>query len=332
MKNLKTYFSKAAKIAGKNKVIPHCSEAFFKDGWLTVSDLECFYSFKSDLFKDLSGKLDFKLFYEAVKNAKFIPEIKVIPNYILVGMTILPISNDQWLVSEAENLESKGSLTQSDIETIQNISVFCGKDELRQAMQGVAINRYARTGEICATNAHYLKTAIISNLEIDGIIPQRYCPLLFAGTCKSNQGHLKIESETESIQIRLIDAKYPDYHAVIPTNNPIKVTFNKKDLLQAIKTLSLTVNKNTDRIDFNFKPDNTCDFHSEDIDFNLETHLSLPYLGEGTDLEISFNWRYLETILKSDSSEEVLIEGSICNRAVLINTYSLLMPVMRVLK
>ena len=65
---------------------------------------------------------------------------------------------------------------------------------------------------------------------------------------------------------------------------------------------------------------------------NLETHLSLPYLGEGTDLEISFNWRYLETILKSDSSEEVLIEGSICNRAVLINTYSLLMPVMRVLK
>jgi len=51
-----------------------------------------------------------------------------------------------------------------------------------------------------------------------------------------------------SLICRLIDERYPDYRAVIPEENPNKLSINRSDFLNSVKRISIFGNKTTNQI------------------------------------------------------------------------------------
>ena len=140
-----------------------------------------------------------------------------------------------------------------------------------------------------------------------------------------------------TIICRLIDGKYPNYEAVIPTDNPNKLTISTGDLLNSIKRVSIYANKTTHQIRLKIAG-SQLHITSEDLDFSnrADERLSCEY--EGEDMEIGFNARFVIEMLNNIGSKKILIEMSTPNKAGILlpldgqdegeETLMLVMPVM----
>lgn len=113
---------------------------------------------------------------------------------------------------------------------------------------------------------------------------------------------------------RLIDGKYPNYDAVIPKENPNKLTIDRHALLTTIRRVSIFANQSTHQIRFKVSGQELL-LSAEDIDFSNEARerLSCSYTGE--DLEIGFNSKFLLEMLSNIETDEVRLEMSAPNRA-----------------
>jgi DNA polymerase-3 subunit beta len=113
---------------------------------------------------------------------------------------------------------------------------------------------------------------------------------------------------------RLIDGKYPNYNAVIPTENPNKLTINRNALLSSVKRVSIFSNKTTHQVRLKMTG-SELNVSAEDLDFANEANERLTCQYEGEDMEIGFNSRFLVEMLMNLTSEEVNIAMSAPNRA-----------------
>ena len=135
---------------------------------------------------------------------------------------------------------------------------------------------------------------------------------------------------------RLIDERYPDYRAVIPTENPNKLTLSRQDFLNSVKRISIFGNKTTNQINIKITGSELT-ISAEDIDLSNEAveRLGCDYSGE--DMEIGFNSKLLIEMLQNINTPEIIIELSTPNRAGIIlpsanedneNLLMLIMPMM----
>ena len=116
---------------------------------------------------------------------------------------------------------------------------------------------------------------------------------------------------------RLIDGKYPNYEAVIPKQNPNKLTVDRSAFLGALKRVSVFSNKATHQIRVKVAG-SQLRVSAEDLDFANEGHelLTCTYVGE--DMEIGFNSRFLMEMVSNLECDEITIEMSAPNRAGII--------------
>jgi DNA polymerase-3 subunit beta len=135
---------------------------------------------------------------------------------------------------------------------------------------------------------------------------------------------------------RLIDERYPDYEAIIPRNNPNKLTIDRSLFLNCLKRVVIFANKATNQVRLKVGG-NELNISSEDLDFSNEAHERLSCQYEGQDMEIGFNAKFLIEMLSNLSGEEVIFEMSTPNRAGLLSPQAhdqeeevlmLVMPVM----
>ena len=135
---------------------------------------------------------------------------------------------------------------------------------------------------------------------------------------------------------RLIDERYPDYEAVIPLNNPNKLSIDRLAILGSLSRVAIYANKTTHQVRLKISG-SELNISSEDIDFANEAHERLSCQYDGEDMEIGFNARFLIEMLKNLSCEEVSLEMSVPNRAGLLlpqggdtneDVLMLVMPVM----
>ena len=224
----------------------------------------------------------------------------------------------------------------------------CGNDELRPVMSGMFCELSSEKITFVGTDAHKLVKHIRNDFSADStssfILPRK--PLTLLKNTLINDVDLKVEYnetnamftfDTTKIICRLIDGKYPNYEAVIPKENPNKLTISTSDLLNSIKRVSIYANKTTHQIRLSIKG-SELQISSEDLDFanQAEERLSCQYQGE--DMEIGFNSKFMIEMLNNIGSEEISLEMSASNRAGIIlpldgqdegeETLMLVMPVM----
>ena len=248
------------------------------------------------------------------------------------------------LLSDSSSTIFNGTILANAI----NKTIFAsGNDELRPVMSGVFCELSTEQVTFVATDAHKLvkhtRTDLSSDKTASFILPKKPLNIL-----KNNIGDedVKVEfNETNAlfsldnttIICRLIDGKYPNYDAVIPKDNPNKLTIETSVLLSSIKRVSIYANKTTHQIRLKIAGSDL-QVSSEDLDFanKAEERLSCQY--EGTDMEIGFNSKFVIDMLNNIGAEKISLEMSAPNRAGIIlpldgttegeNTLMLVMPVM----
>ncbi|WP_395804509.1 DNA polymerase III subunit beta [Daejeonella sp.] len=233
-------------------------------------------------------------------------------------------------------------------EAINKTLFAVSSDELRPAMTGVYCQLSPQHITFVATDAHklvrYRRLDTKSESAANLILPKKALTLLKA-SLPSDDVSVAIEYNSTSaffrfgninLICRLIDERYPDYEAVIPTNNPNKLILDRALFLNCLRRVVIFANKTTHQVRLKITG-SELNISSEDVDFSNEAHERLTCQYEGEDMEIGFNAKFLIEMLNNLSGEEVLLEMSSPNRAGLLmpqthddaeDVLMLVMPVM----
>jgi DNA polymerase-3 subunit beta len=201
-----------------------------------------------------------------------------------------------------------------------------GNDDLRPVMSGVFFQFSTESLTFVATDAHklvkYTRTDVVANETTEFIMPKKPLNLLkgiLAGsdndvTIEYNDANAKFTFENTVLICRLIDGKYPNYEAVIPKENPNKLTVDRASFLNSVKRVSIFSSKTTHQIRLKMAG-TELNISAEDLDYSnkADERLSCDY--QGDDMQIGFNSRFLSEMLNNLSSNDVLIEMSLPNRA-----------------
>ena len=199
-------------------------------------------------------------------------------------------------------------------------------EELRPAMTGINVELSEDGATFVATDAHKLvkyKNKAIKSAEYTNFIVPRKAMGLLKNALVQQAGDVNISYNSTNaffniggidLICRLIDAKYPDYNAVIPINNPSTLTINRSDLEKALKRIAIYSSKTTNSVKLSIKSDHL-KLYAEDRDFSNEAQeqLNCEFIGEP--LDIAFNARFLAEVLNVLDSEQVVVKLSTPNRA-----------------
>ena len=208
-----------------------------------------------------------------------------------------------------------------------NKTIFAtGNDELRPVMSGVFFQLSKDNITFVATDAHklvrYRRTDAKASGEGALIVPKKPLNLLknIVGDSDEivninyNENNILFQFANHSLICRLIEGRYPNYEAVIPVDNPNKLTISRSALLSSVRRVSIFSNKTTHQVRLKVAG-SELHISAEDLDFANEANERLTCQYEGEDMEIGFNARFLADMLSNLEFENVTIEMSAPNRA-----------------
>ncbi len=227
------------------------------------------------------------------------------------------------LLEETTSIELQSEML---AEAINKTLFATGNDELRLVLSGIFCELSPDDITFVATDAHklvrYKRTDAKSTDSANFILPKKPLNLLknilvteeVPVKLEYNKANAFFSFSNVELVCRLIDGKYPNYEAVIPTNNPNKLTIDRLSLLTSIRRVSIFANQSTHQIRFKISGKELV-LSAEDIDFSNEAKERLTCAYEGDDMEIGFNSKFMVEMLNNTETAEVLIEMSASNRA-----------------
>ena len=211
--------------------------------------------------------------------------------------------------------------------TAINKTIFAaGNDDLRPVMSGVFFQFSTEGLTFVATDAHklvkYSREDVKASQVAEFIMPKKPLNLL-KGILGANEEEVTIEYNDSNAKFtfdntvlicRLIDGKYPNYEAVIPKENPNKLTIDRTQFLNSVRRVSIFSNKTTHQIRLKIAGAEL-NISAEDIDYSNKAEERLTCDYQGDDMQIGFNSRFLTEMLNNLSSADVQLELSMPNRA-----------------
>ena len=325
---------------------------------VSASDLETTMTALVAIESDSSGSI-------AISARLLLDTLKTFPDQPLTfkteGESIIEISSDQGKYDMAyfggDEFPKSVSL-QSPTKTVVPSNVLAtaisktifaaGNDDLRPVMSGVFFQFSTDNLTFVATDAHklvkYTRTDVTADKTAEFIMPKKPLNLLkgvLGGEedviIEYNDANAKFTFENFVLICRLIDGKYPNYEAVIPKENPNKLTVDRASFQNSVRRVSIFSSKTTHQIRLKMAG-TELNISAEDLDFSNKADERLNCDYQGDDMQIGFNSRFLSEMLSNLNSSEVLIEMSLPNRAGILtpsdgldegeNILMLVMPVM----
>ena len=218
-------------------------------------------------------------------------------------------------------------------QSISKVLFATANDDLRPTLSGV----YFDNGFIVATDAHKL-VKVESTINGNFILPKKasqqlknLLPKDTNVTLQYNQTNALFSFDNITIITRLVDGKYPNYEAVIPKENPNRLSINRQEFISVLKRMEVFANKQTNQIRLDLS-DFEVLISSEDVDYRSRAKETLDAVYSGEPMAIGVNAKFLVEMLNSLNCEEVYLDMSEPNRAILINgeegVLELIMPIM----
>lgn len=212
------------------------------------------------------------------------------------------------------------------LECINKTLFAVSADTLRPAMTGVFFELDLDNISFVSTDAHRLVQFRLSDINCpmkDGfVVPKKPLQQLRATLPADqsslklayNNSHLFITGDRLSLSCRLIDARFPDYRAVIPVDNPYQLTVNRGDFVSALRRVSIFANKTTNQVVLDIKG-NSLEISAQDIDFSFEGKEMLSCQYSGEDMKIAFNAKLMVEMVNNLDGNEIQVELSTPTRA-----------------
>ena len=303
---------------------------------VSASDLETTMSAVVTIESDSTGSI-------AISARLLLDTLKTFPDQPLTfkteGDSIIEISSDQgkydmayfggdeFPKSVSLPSPSKTVIPSNILATAISKTIFAaGNDDLRPVMSGVFFQFSSESLTFVATDAHklvkYTRTDVAASQSAEFIMPKKPLNLLksiLAGseqevTIEYNDSNAKFTFDQTVLICRLIDGKYPNYEAVIPKENPNKLSIDRNLFLNSVRRVSIFSNKTTHQIRLKIAGAEL-NISAEDIDYSNKAEERLTCDYQGDDMQIGFNSRFLTEMLNNLTSQDVSLEMSLPNRA-----------------
>ncbi len=118
--------------------------------------------------------------------------------------------------------------------------------------------------------------------------------------------HILFQMGKATLVCRLLEGEFLDWRRVVPTNCPVKLVANVSDLSSSVDRVGLIVSEK-------YKSPVRCIFANQEVQMRTSTTIGAAedrctLAGDGKELEIGFNVRYLADALRAVPSEEVTLE------------------------
>lgn len=207
-----------------------------------------------------------------------------------------------------------------------NRTIFAtSNDEIRLAMTGVYMMVDFNKIVFVATDAHklvkYTVGGISSDISDSIIIPKKILSQLKSSLPEDESIRLSFNKKNVFFSFgdtrlvsRLIDAKYPDYNAVIPANNTNILTIDTSDFQHSLRRNAIYANKTTNQVVLNLA-ENSLTLSAQDLDFSNEATEQLPCSYDGDPLTIGFSAKFLIEMLSNLGTPSARFEFSDYNKA-----------------
>ncbi|MBQ5453752.1 MAG: DNA polymerase III subunit beta [Bacteroidales bacterium] len=203
-----------------------------------------------------------------------------------------------------------------------------GDDELRPVMSCIFIQFNENGATFVASDTHklvkYTNSSVNTGSQASFILPKKPANMLKSVLGKGEQ-EIKLQfddknayfqlSEYEMI-CRLQEGQYPNYEAVIPTNNPNRLTISRADFATVLKRVSV-FSSSSNLIKLDIKADQVT-VTAQDIDFSISAYEKINAQYEGEDMLIGFKSAFLVDILNAMNTENVVLQMSDPSRAGVI--------------
>lgn len=330
-------------VINANTVLPILEDFLFEieKNKLTVvaTDLETVMKIHLDIEAKDSGKvcIPSKILLDSLKNIAEQPLTFNIDKNFGIEITsdngkykVMGENPDNFPKEPVADAATSFTMPSSALVTAINKSLFAvSNDDLRPAMTGVYFELDKTSMTCVATDAHRLvrfKRTDISSPKTDTfIVPKKPLNLLKSALPNNedelqisyNSNHLFVKHDGTELVCRLIDARFPDYKVVIPTDNPYKLTVNKNDFQSALRRVSVFSNKSTNQVALNISG-SELQLAAQDVDFSFEGNERMACQYDGEDLQIAFNAKFLIEMLNAADTDEVVIELSTPTKAGII--------------
>lgn len=261
---------------------------------LPSGDIEFIQNEKNILIKPVSKKASFKL--KSISSDKF-PEFSASEE---IGYFEIPVDEFKKMIHQ----------------TVFAVS----DDETRFFMNGVLFEKKEDDLIMVATDGRRL--SIVKKPLSQGvddftqvIIPPKILNIITKRA--SNEGMIGIHVADKIIYFKfgnynfssvLIEGQFPNYQRVIPETQLYSFELQKSDLTEALRRVSLLVEKNSKRIFFDLTP-GTLTISSQDTEIGTAKE-EIPCSYDGEDITFALNHVYIEEPLKVMDVERIKIEFS----------------------
>ena len=330
-------------VINSNTVLPILEDFLFEinKNKLTIvaTDLETVMKVHMDIEAKDSGKvcIPAKLLIDSLKNIAEQPLTFNVEKSYAIEITsdngkykLMGENPDNFPREQKADESTSFKATSTAIVTAINKTIFAvSTDDLRPAMTGVYFELDKKGITFVATDAHrlvkYTRKDISCPQKDSFIVPKKPLSLLKTAlpdnedelTVSYNSNHLFITHGSTELVCRLIDARFPDYKVVIPTDNPYKLVVNKVDFQNALRRVSVFSNKSTYQIALSISG-NQLQLSSQDVDFSNEGNEKMACHYDGEDLQIAFNAKFLIEMLGGADTADILMELSTPTKAGII--------------
>ncbi len=327
-------------IINTNNTLPILDNFLFNlDGnslTVSASDLETTISSKLDVESSAKGSvcIPARLLLDTLKTFPEQPltftieennTVEISSNH---GKYALAYANGEEFPTAVELKDPSETVLQGDVlATAISKTIFAsGNDDLRPVMSGVFFQFSTEGLTFVATDAHklvkYTRNDLKASQTAEFIMPKKPLNLLkgiLAGsedevTIEYNESNAKFTFNGTEMICRLIDGKYPNYEAVIPKENPNRLSIDRNQFLNSVRRVSIFSNKTTHQIRLKIAGAEL-NISAEDIDYSNKAEERLTCDYQGDDMQIGFNSRFLTEMLNNLTSDEVSLEMSLPNRA-----------------
>ena len=347
-KSLSAILKTAAKVVNPKNSLPILGDVLFETKndvlVVTVSDGEQWLSQKCEIIssdQELRFCVGATEFTNAINNIGDMPITITLDESTKVfvceysngnGKFSMPYENaNEYPLSNIDTTDTKDFIVDSKkvLKAIELTGFATANDELRPVMNGIHFD-FFEDGMVCATSdghklARYKDKTITSNNE-NGTTPNFTLPKkpanILMNILSALEGDVKVSFNDKAISVnnkdfkltaRLLEARYPNYEAVIPKDNPITITADKNSLLNALKRVLPMANDQSNLIELAFK--NGCvTISATDIDFSKSAQEIVTCDCE-TEINIGFKGSTLAEILKNINDDNIVIELSSPSRA-----------------
>ena len=330
-------------VINANTVLPILEDFLFdiEKNSLTIvaTDLETVMKIHMDIEAKDSGKvcIPAKILLDSLKNISEQPLTFNIDKNYGVEITsdngkykVMGENPDNFPKEPAADAANSFTMPSSALVTAISKCLFAvSNDDLRPAMTGVFFELSPKGITCVATDAHRLvrfsRLDVVCPETSTFIVPKKPLNLLknvLPNTDEQlnisyNSNHLFVKNGGTELVCRLIDARFPDYKVVIPTDNPYKLTVNKNDFQNALRRVSVFSNKSTNQVALTITG-SELQLAAQDVDFSFEGNERMACQYDGEDLQIAFNAKFLIEMLSAAETDEVVIELSTPTKAGII--------------